>query len=208
MLPGITGGTWIDLGGGLAEGMRAGAESVRQYSKVHTIHIGATPATATGAGANGQLVKLREHQLGALNGADVPTMTGVAKGSADVVTISHALASESDWSERLHLACEMQKPGGLLAVCDLAQPAPASPTSMPWHKVRCALRAAFWGAARGEAPHHAAVVSTLRTTTEQVHFDQVPACWPIFGQSVQAAHFLYVGRIPSSGVARRPVQRA
>merc|ERR1719454_703445 len=67
MLPGVNGGTFVDLGGGLTEGLRAGSENVRCFKEVHAVHFGSKPA------------------------APSPADTGVAPGSADVVTISHNL---------------------------------------------------------------------------------------------------------------------
>merc|ERR1719454_2006766 len=185
MLPGVNGGTFVDLGGGLTEGLRAGSENVRCFKEVHAVHFGSKPAAPSAADAK---TKLHEHELASPN-ADVPADIGVAPGSADVVTISHNLVCEDDWQAKLQLATTMLKPGGFLAVADLA---PASGNGY-----LAAAKAAFWAAARprGTAPHHAAVVEQLKAMTSEVHTDAVAPSMPMLTRTpIVAPHFVYVGR--------------
>ena len=116
------------------------------------------------------------------------------------VTLCHSLVAEDDWAARLDLAKSLLRPGGLLAVCDLAQPtaqpATAAATSR-WRRWRDSARVAFWAAARprAQAPHQPAVMARLREITSEVHAEQAAASWPVARQPLRAAHFLYVGRV-------------
>ena len=195
MLPGLAGGTWVDLGAGLADGLRLGGDAVRMYSDVHLVHFGEGGAAAAAEAA--PPVKLHEHAVDeSAHAADVAASIGVPCGSADLVTISHSLVADSAWGARLGMATSLLKPGGLIAVTDLAQPAP--PSGGIARRAICALRTAFWSAARprGDAPHSSAVLRELRAISSEVHLEEADARLPLFRSQLQAAHFIYVGRVP------------
>ena len=200
MLPGVSNGTWVDVGGGLADGLAAGGDALRMFTQVHAVHVGTAPpaAPAVDDAAATKPVHVRTHTVASLDG-DAAATIGVARGSADVVTISHGLVAEADWESRLALATSLLKPGGLLAVADLATPTAAPPEAYMWRHALGAIRAAFWGAARprGAAPHHGAVMAQLRAATAEVHFDETPASWPLGRSPLRASHFVYVGRTPA-----------
>ena len=197
LLPGISGGTWVDLGGGLSNFLRSAGEGVRMYSQVHTVKFGAdgeplppTQITAT------QTVKLHEHVVPDAS-VNVAEAIGINPGSAEIVTLSHTLVAEADWEERLSLAKSLLAPGGYLAVVDLAQPPSVAPDASVIRKAFRAMRVVFWAAARprGDAPYHSAVLSKLKTMTNEVHLEEVPAGSCVTKAPLMAPHFLYVGRV-------------
>ena len=197
LLPGLEGGAWVDLGGGLADELKAQrAENVTHFGAVHLVALPGTPPCE----AVQTLSSLRERAsrpsgLVARKGPKVLETTlqaltleasGLSAGSADLVTISHALVAEADWEARLDLAMSLLKPRGILAVADMA--APASEAS-----------AAFWAAlkpGRTRAPHHADVRATLLRRTTEVHDQCTPASTPVLA-APSPAHFVYIGRKPA-----------
>ena len=201
MLPGLSGATWVDLGGGLRESLPAAHEKLRMFAEQHTVLFSTGEATLTGQSPAPMqsLGCQRQSKVVLATTDDVPTAIGVACGSADVVTLCHSLVAEDDWAARLDLAKSLLKPGGLLAVCDLAKPSPAVPTAMGWRRAVCAMRSAFRSAARprGAAPHHEAVVRELRALSVEIHADEVAAGWPL-SRRAQAPHFVFVGRVRST----------
>lgn len=206
ILPGVADGVWVDLGGGLIDGLRESADegsAASTYAQVHAVAFGKEGVKTTGLGFRSNslkklrpgAVRLHEHTINRSIDAlkAVPETIGVSAGTADVVTISHALVSEKEWEERLALAHALLKPGGHLAVTDLATP--AAPSDGVLSRALSAMRTAFWSAARarGAAPHHAAVMGSLRNSTSEVHYEVTPArASP--RAPLSAAHFVYVGK--------------
>jgi S-adenosylmethionine:diacylglycerol 3-amino-3-carboxypropyl transferase/SAM-dependent methyltransferase len=208
MLPGIANGTWVDLGGTLAGKLRKGGENAQLFASVHAVHLAPGPraveaavkAAARAAPVAKGCVDVKDHVVLSQN-ADVAKEIGVARGSADVVTLCHGLVAEADWPARLALAASLLKPGGLLAVTDLAPPnktAAAAPTGVLGAAVG-AVRGAVWEGARPRsvAPHKAAVMAKLAELTSPVHTEEKAARWPSLGAPLEAAHFVYVGRTPA-----------
>jgi len=194
LLPGLEGGLWVDLGGGLADELKAQrAENVTHFGAVdlvalpgqpmaqetktlsslrHTVSEGSALVTRKGP-------KVRETSLSSLE----LDASGLTPASADLVTLSHSLVDEADWEARLELALGLLKQGGYLAVADFSPPAGEA-------------SAAFWQAVqprRSAAPHHAKVVGRLYQATVEVHEEKAAAKTPVLSAATPA-HFVYIGR--------------
>lgn len=150
-----------------------------------------SPAAGGGAPA-GRVAGLRVHLPPSLASAEgvLAACGELPRGGADLVTLAHGLVSEDEWSAKLELALALLRPGGLLAVCDLA-PAGGTPPGAP-PGARARARAAFWHSAspRSSAPHHPAVLARLRAATRELHCEHAPAS----AVTLRAAYFVYVGR--------------
>ena len=205
ILPGMSNGTWVDVGAGMAPLLREGGDNVDMYTGgVHVVHFHAAAAAQQQeeAPSSWGAVAVTEHVVtGSANTTSAIDTVGVAKGTADVVTVCHGLVAEADWDARLQMATALLKPGGILAVCDLASPAPPSTASYSvLRRTSEALRAALWSGAhpRSAAPHRVAVEAKLRELTTPVHAEERPAGWAVpaalLGKPLPSAHFAYVGK--------------
>jgi len=194
LMPGIQGGSWVDVGCGLGSELSSVAsDNVSHYASVRLVALPGSPAAASPAAAPALAKKGPAVHKTVLTAplADANAIasemlgSGLSKASADLVTLSHGLVGEADWEARLNLALALLKPGGLLAVCDLAPPSTKAST-------------AYWGImqpGRTAAPHHAAVLDKLQMDTAEVHVETKAALSPLFSAPTPA-HFVYIGRKP------------
>ena len=210
MLPGISGGSWVDVGGGLAEAFTRGGQKLNMYAERHVVHFepraegmeGEAAGEAAAAGAAAAAAKedvagrVVHHMASVTADGAHMALCDVPAGSADVVTLCHALVAEDEWDERLQLASSLLKPGGILAVCDLAPPEAPQPEAGLWRKATRAVRCSLMASARprSAAPHRADVVAKLAELTAPIHTEERAASWPFLSGKLQAAHFFYVGR--------------
>ena len=201
LLPGLRGGSWIDLCGGLADELRAQrAESVCHYAKVELVTLPGTRAATSGTGTlSGLRHTVSSQQLQLKKGPAVRELSlescapetaraaGLARASADLVTLVHGLVSEAEWESRLELALSLLKPGGYLAVADLAPPSGKGATAF-WKAV-CTGRAGQ----RVAAPYHGGVKAKLHQALMPIHESTAAASTPGLAAPCPA-HFIYIGR--------------
>merc|ERR1719149_343846 len=101
-LPGMSNGTWVDVGAGMAPLLREGGDNVDMYTGgVHVVHFHAPAAAAAAqqqeeAPSSWGAVAVTEHVVtGSANTTSAIDTVGVAKGTADVVTVCHGLVAEA-----------------------------------------------------------------------------------------------------------------